>query len=633
MHSVRRRARILCFWLSCGLSSAPGASAQPASEIQLPELRKELLERRERDQVIRNAVIQSGAENPDPKLAGEMRRIDRENTARMQEIVRQHGWPGPELVGRDGTEAAWLLVQHSTPEFQREMLPLVEKAYREKKLRGSNYALLLDRVRVHQGKPQVYGSQGRWENGVLNLQPIEDPENVDQRRAEVGLGPLDEYLARLRSSQGSKAPTTNPSPGGQTNVRARAPLPNGDFARLVELEKRSAAAILAFEAATDEKERSSLRTGISSLQQQLSWARSVAGDYAGSLVAFRRANEIGVTRPKPPIDSAEKARELTVGFNPRDALASIVDAARDRQIVILNEAHHLSRHRAFALLLARELRSIGFDYLACEGFSSNLDALALKARQYPKTSDGFYIREPLFADLVRQSLALGYMPVAYEHQGSSSAGRSPTDSMNEREAGQANNLVTRIFRDNPRARVFIYVGFAHLKKTVQNRSSEPGRTVEWMASRLKTATGIDPLTIDQVTMTDPEDASIHGTLLRQVFAGRSASESSLVLRHAMEARHLVLGTYAGDADVQVFHRPTEFVNGRPDWLTMNGYRKPRTIPPDLLPKTGRRLVQAFLEGETAGAIAVDQVMVDADALNDPVFMLPEGRYRFAFEEN
>src|SRR5688500_1167930 len=231
MFSLRHRVRILCFWVSCGLSSAPVARGQPDSEVQLPELRKELLERRERDQTIRNAVIKSGAESPDPKLAGEMRRIDQENTARMQEIVRQHGWPGPELIGRDGTEAAWLLVQHSTPEFQREMLPLVEKAYREKKLRGSNYALLLDRVRVHEGKPQVYGSQGRWENGVLNLQPIEDVANVDQRRAEVGLGPLEEYLARLRSSQGPKVAPSSPPPGGSTNARARAPLPKGDFAR------------------------------------------------------------------------------------------------------------------------------------------------------------------------------------------------------------------------------------------------------------------------------------------------------------------------------------------------------------------------------------------------------------------
>ncbi len=631
MSTLRSRVFIVSLWLVCGLISAPDVIAQPSPEVQLPELRRELLERRGRDQGIRDALIKSGSEHPDPRIAAEMRQIDGENTARIKEIVRTYGWPGPDLVGRDGSQAAWLLVQHSTPEFQREMLPLVEKAYREQKLPGSNYALLLDRVRVHQGKPQVYGSQGRWENGVLNLQPIEDPENVDQRRAEVGLGPVAEYLARLRANQGSKPPTP-PPPAGKDAVRARPPLPNGDFARLVELEKRCAAAIAAFEAATDDKERNSRRTDVSSLHQQLSWARSVAGDYLGSLEAFRRGTDPGMSRHSSSNASAESAPKLAAGFSPRDALSSIVEAARDRQIVILNEAHQVSRHRAFALSLARELRSIGFEYLACETFSSNLDAAALKARGYPNKSDGFYMREPLFADFVRQSLALGYTPVPYEHDGSKSAGLSQTDSMNERELGQANNLVTRIFRDNPHARVFVFVGFAHLKKTVQNRTADPSRAVEWMASRLKSATGIDPLTIDQVTMTDADDASIHGALLHHIFADKGASTSAVVMRHATDERHLVLGSYAGDADLQVFHCPTEFVGGRPDWLGMNGHRKPHAIPPELLPKTGRRLVQAYFEGESDDAIAADQLIVDAEAPSVPVFMLPEGRFRFAFEE-
>jgi hypothetical protein len=50
-----------------------------------------------------------------------------------------------------------------------------------------------------------------------------------------------------------------------------------------------------------------------------------------------------------------------------------------------------------------------------------------------------------------------------------------------------------------------------------------------------------------------------------------------------------------------------------------------------LPKSGRRLVQAFWERESDGAIAVDQMIVHADR-DIPMFMLPEGRYRFAFEE-
>ncbi len=120
----------------------------------------------------------------------------------MRAIVRQYGWPGPELVGKDGTEAAFLLVQHSNLAFQKEMLPLVQNAYRSGKLSGQSYALLLDRVLVGEGKPQVYGTQAKrfeeWKGKEPVLEPIEDEANVDKRRAEVGLSPLAEYIELLK---------------------------------------------------------------------------------------------------------------------------------------------------------------------------------------------------------------------------------------------------------------------------------------------------------------------------------------------------------------------------------------------------------------------------------------------------
>ena len=82
------------------------------------------------------------------------------------------------------------------------MLPLVEKAYRSGGLSGQSYALLLDRVLVGEGKPQVYGTQAKrfeeWKGREPALEPIEDEANVDRRRAEVGLFPLSEYREMLR---------------------------------------------------------------------------------------------------------------------------------------------------------------------------------------------------------------------------------------------------------------------------------------------------------------------------------------------------------------------------------------------------------------------------------------------------
>ena len=59
-------------------------------------------------------------------------------------------------------------------------------------------ALMEDRILMGEGEPQIYGSQlrGSGPNGEFELWKIKDPEYVNQRRAEVGLGPLEEYVAR-----------------------------------------------------------------------------------------------------------------------------------------------------------------------------------------------------------------------------------------------------------------------------------------------------------------------------------------------------------------------------------------------------------------------------------------------------
>jgi hypothetical protein len=200
----------LCFLLLLGNAFAQDPN-KPA--VKEPALRDELLKRVEQDQAIRNELISHGVKSPDKTILARMQAIDAANTERMKAIVKRYGWPGPELVGVDGSEAAFLLVQHADLAFQKEMLPLVEKAYRSGGLSGQSYALLLDRVRVGEGKPQVYGTQAKrfeeWNGQEPALQPIEDEANVDKRRAEVGLPPLAEYremLKRMYFPQGPSKP-------------------------------------------------------------------------------------------------------------------------------------------------------------------------------------------------------------------------------------------------------------------------------------------------------------------------------------------------------------------------------------------------------------------------------------------
>jgi hypothetical protein len=163
-------------------------------------LREELLRMVGQDQAVRDEQIRQGTSRPQATLEERMSALDSRNTERLKEIVRRYGWPRPRLVGRDGANAAFLILQHSPDlAFQKKMLPLVHRAYQAGELQAWDYALLLDRVLTREGKPQVYGmSLERWEGEEPVIYPIEDEANVDKRRAAIGLPPLSEYLEFMK---------------------------------------------------------------------------------------------------------------------------------------------------------------------------------------------------------------------------------------------------------------------------------------------------------------------------------------------------------------------------------------------------------------------------------------------------
>ena len=159
-----------------------------------PALRLELLRRLEQDQAIRNELILKGLDRLTDDDRARWLAIDADNTARMKAIIQQYEWPGPKLVGQDGSEAAFVLVQHADYALQKEALPLVRNAYLAGVLKGQDFALLQDRVLVKEGRPQIYGTQFKIMGKELVPDPIEDEPNVDRRRAEVGLPSLSDYL-------------------------------------------------------------------------------------------------------------------------------------------------------------------------------------------------------------------------------------------------------------------------------------------------------------------------------------------------------------------------------------------------------------------------------------------------------
>lgn len=119
--------------------------------------------------------------------------IDAANMKRLAEIVDAYGWPGLRFAGR-ASSTAFLVLQHADHDSQVEYLPLMRDAVRRNEALGSQLAMLEDRVRIADGKPQLYGTQlSAPAGGAPHFDPIEDEAHVDERRAAVGLQPLAEY--------------------------------------------------------------------------------------------------------------------------------------------------------------------------------------------------------------------------------------------------------------------------------------------------------------------------------------------------------------------------------------------------------------------------------------------------------
>ena len=174
---------------------ASGGAAPPAPSDSA--LRAELLDLREADQRARDDFGPRAAAN-DTAFLQRLLEGDSVRTRRLVEIVRQHGWPTRALVGEDGTEAAWLLLQHSPSDsLRRALLPELWRAVERGDVKAAEAAMLTDRVQVTAGQPQLYGSSFELVDGRLRPHPIEDPAGVDARRLEVGLPPMAEYARVL----------------------------------------------------------------------------------------------------------------------------------------------------------------------------------------------------------------------------------------------------------------------------------------------------------------------------------------------------------------------------------------------------------------------------------------------------
>jgi hypothetical protein len=127
-----------------------------------------------------------------------IREKDSLNLKKVMAILGKYGWLGADVVGEQGNSTLFLVIQHSDQTTQEKYLPMMREAVKNGKAQASSLALLEDRAALGQGKRQIYGSQiGRDpKTNQYYVKPLEDPDNVDKRRANVGLQPLSEYVGQ-----------------------------------------------------------------------------------------------------------------------------------------------------------------------------------------------------------------------------------------------------------------------------------------------------------------------------------------------------------------------------------------------------------------------------------------------------
>lgn len=281
-------------------------------------------------------------------------------------------------------------------------------------------------------------------------------------------------------------------------------------------------------------------------------AEGLIGNHHAALADFDRPYRLrGRTTPE---------RELPPDATAAPALSYIVERAAGHRIVMVNERHHVSTDRLLTLDLLRPLYEQGFRYLALEALWAGEEGLG--ERGYPIRETGGYINDVVFAELVREAIALGYEVVPYEAEGQQ---YHATETMNEQQArdyGQAQNLLAATLQKDADAKVLVHCGYAHLQETASDRWTP-------MAYYLHQATGLDPLTVDQTAFAERGiEQAEHGW--RQVSEARGLIEDRPVV--LLDAAGDLLRREQDNVDIRVVNPRTQYVNGRPTWMRMGGRR-------------------------------------------------------------
>jgi len=160
---------------------------------------QEIIQLKEADLDLRSKLVKAG------KLSNgynpEMETLHIQNAKKLNSIIERIGYPTPEKVGQEASDAAWIIIQHaiSLPRFMKRCATLLKKAVEENEIDPKNLAYLTDRIAMFEGTKQLYGTQFDWdENGEMSPYSYDDLSEVNERRRSLGLNSVQEQTAVMR---------------------------------------------------------------------------------------------------------------------------------------------------------------------------------------------------------------------------------------------------------------------------------------------------------------------------------------------------------------------------------------------------------------------------------------------------
>ncbi len=343
--------------------------------------------------------------------------------------------------------------------------------------------------------------------------------------------------------------------------------------------------------------------------ESLAQAASFLGDQK-TVMAYEKL----YYEPLPDSSKTEIAKlaDITKDISYIDAKSFIINRARKSRVLMINEAHDKPQTRVFTASLLEDLYQQGFRYLALEMLANVSSKAVLKVN----AASGYYTAEPVAAELVRKALEIGYTLVPYED---TVAGHT----INQREYAQAENLYNFLSKKDSTTKILVHAGYSHIEEGARNNERIP------MAAYFKIISGIDPLTIDQTEMIeggkDPYGAWLYEAWTRK----RPVFTPSIPLLNEVPVDPFDINLY----DIHIVHPSTKYLNERPVWAAMNGWRTEIPVSPAYRTSF---LVQAFYDkeyNETNPGLAIPADQTYLNAANGIYYLyLRKGKYKILFRD-